>query len=159
MGLVAAKARLLKPSRDSRRLNAASRSFNSNKMKITRTKIACLNWPENSNKRSRPTRSKLRKLKRLPLSTRPNTARPNKSLKKPRSEAKWLEPLSPLPALLPLVCKCSKVKDFAPASSSSKHERENNKKLAPSIELLKNYLCQIGTRRELPHSRSSIAVL
>merc|ERR1712203_1331733 len=32
-------------------------SSNSNWMKTTRTKTACLNWPENSNKRSRPTRS------------------------------------------------------------------------------------------------------
>merc|ERR1711990_1382540 len=40
--------------------------------------------------RSRPTRSKLRKLKKLQLSTWLNIARPNKSLRKPRSAPKWL---------------------------------------------------------------------
>merc|ERR550519_294063 len=120
-----AKARLLIPSRDSRRLSAASRSSNSNWMKTTRTKTACLNWPENSNKRSRPTRSRLRKQRKSLPSTWLSIARPNKSLRRLKSVLNWLETLFPLPALLPLVCKCEKIKDFAPLSSSSKHQRPN----------------------------------
>merc|ERR1712170_121077 len=67
------------------RLSAVLRSSNSNKMKITRIKIVCLNLLASFNKRSRPTRSKLRKLKKLLLLTWPNIARPNKSLKRLRS--------------------------------------------------------------------------
>merc|ERR1712051_952952 len=120
-----AKARLLIPSRDSRRPSVASRSSNSNWMKTTRTKTACLNWLENSNKRSRPTRNRLRKQRKSLPSTWLSIARPNKSLKRPKSVPNWLETLSPLPVLLPLVCKCKKIKDFAPLSSSSKHQRPN----------------------------------
>merc|ERR1712203_251854 len=105
-------------------------SSNSNWMKTTRTKTACLNWPENSNKRSRPTRSRLRKQRKSLPSTWPSIARPNKSLKRPKSVPNWLETLSPLPVLLPLVCKYEKIKDFAPLSSSSKQQRP---KLSKSI--------------------------
>merc|ERR1712008_12546 len=88
---------------------------NSNWMKTTRTKTACLNWPENSNKRSRPTRSRLRKQKKLLPSTWPSIARPNKSLRRPKSVPNWLETLFPLPVLFPLVCKCEKIKGFCPS--------------------------------------------
>merc|ERR1711936_136872 len=123
LSLAAAKAKLVKPSRDSKRLSAVSRSSNSNEMKITRIKIVCPNSLASFNKRSRPTRSKLRKLKKLQLSTWLNIARPNKSLRKPRSAPKWLEMLSPLLVQFPLVCKLNEIKDFTPLSSSSKHQR------------------------------------
>merc|ERR1711899_660984 len=125
--LAAAKAKLVRPSRDSKRLSAVSRSSNSNKMKITRIKIVCLNLLASFNKRSRPTRSKLKKLKKLLLLTWPNIARPNKSLKKLRSAPNWLEMLSLLPVQPPLVSKLKEFKDFAPLSSSSKHQRPTNK--------------------------------
>merc|ERR1712008_271233 len=35
------------------------------------------------------------------------------------------ETLFPLPVLFPLVCKCEKIKDFAPLSSSRKQQRPN----------------------------------
>merc|ERR1712224_543334 len=59
LSLAAAKAKLVRPSRDSKRLSAVSRSSNSNKMKITRIKIACLNLLASFNKRSRLTRNRL----------------------------------------------------------------------------------------------------
>merc|ERR1712106_866160 len=123
LSLAAAKAKLVILSRDSRRLSVVSRSSNSNKMKITRIKIVCPNSLASFNKRSRPTRSKLRKLKKLQLSTWLNIARPNKSLRKPRSVPKWLEMLSPWLVQFPLVCKLNEIKDFAPLSSSSKRQR------------------------------------
>merc|ERR1719260_576990 len=127
ISLAAAKAKLVRPSRDSKRLSAVSRSSNSNKMKITRIKIVCPNSLASFNKRSRPTRSKLRKLKKLQLLTWPNIARLNKSLKRLRSVPNWLEMLSLLPAQPPLVSKLKEFKDFAPLSSSSKHQRPTNK--------------------------------
>merc|ERR1712025_1324763 len=127
LSLAAAKAKLVKPSKDSKRLSAVSRSSNSNKMKITRIKIVCPNSLASFNKRSRPTRSKLRKLKKLQLLTWPNIARLNKSLKRLRSVPNWLEMLSLLPAQPPLVSKLKEFKDFAPLSSSSKHQRPTNK--------------------------------
>merc|ERR1739844_541442 len=120
---------------DSRRLSAASRSSNSNWMKTTRTKTACLNWPENSNKRSRPTRSRLRKQRKSLPSTWLSIARPNKSLRRLKSVPNWLE------TLLPLVCKCEKIKDFAPLSSSSKQQRPNCPNQAGTrIEILQQLL-------------------
>merc|ERR1711913_228325 len=92
----------VKPSRDSKRLSVVSRSSNSNKMKITRIKIVCPSLLESFNKRSRPTRRKLRR------------------------DPNWLELLSPLLVQLPLVCKLNEIKDFAPQSSSSKQQRLTN---------------------------------
>merc|ERR1719228_3180448 len=74
-------------------------------MKITRIKIVCVSSLASFNKRSRPTRSNLRK---------------------PRRDPNWLELLSPLLAQLPLVCKLNEIKDFAPQSSSSKQQRLTN---------------------------------
>merc|ERR1712051_185072 len=88
-------------------------------------KAACLNWPEHGNKRSRHTRSRLRKQRKSLPSTWLSIARPNKSLKRQKSVPNWQETLFPLPVLLLLVCKCEKIKDFAPLSSSSKHQRPN----------------------------------
>merc|ERR1711915_1086877 len=50
-----------------------------------RTKIACLSWLPNSKARSRPTNSRLKKLKRLLLSILPSSERLSKNSKKPRS--------------------------------------------------------------------------
>merc|ERR1712193_394123 len=136
LNLAAAKARLVKPSKDSRRLNVASRSFNSNKMRITRTKIACLSWLANFNKRSRPTRSRLRRLKRLLPSTWPSTARLNKSSRRPRRGPKWLEPHCLLPVLLPLACKkyASRIKKDLPIH----HLQASNKGFHHLTKLLKS---------------------
>merc|ERR1711874_544932 len=106
LSLEAAKAKLVKPSRDSKRLSVVSRSSNSNKMKITRIKM--------------------RRLRKLQLSTWLSIARPNKNLRKLRRDPNWLELLSPLLVQLPLVCKLNEIKDFAPQSSSSKQQRLTN---------------------------------
>merc|ERR1711935_1311786 len=73
----------------SKSLNAVSRSFNSKPMKITRTKNVRLSWPASFNKRLRPTRSRLRRLKKLLPLTWLNSARLNKTLRKPRRDPKW----------------------------------------------------------------------
>merc|ERR1711963_1084849 len=99
LSLEAFKARLLRLTRASKRLNVVSRSCNSNKMRITRTLTACLSWLASSNKRSRPTRSKLRRLKKLLPSTWLSTARPNKNLRKLKRGPRWLELKSPWPVL------------------------------------------------------------
>merc|ERR1712008_35633 len=83
------KEKLAKPTSAFKRLNAISRSFNSKPMKITRTKNVCPSWPASFNKRSRPTRSKLRRLKKLPPLTWLNSARLNKILRKLRRDPKW----------------------------------------------------------------------
>merc|ERR1712043_77433 len=59
------KAKHLMLIRHSKRLSAASRNYNSNKMKIRRTKIPCPNWPK--------------------------TEKLNKSLKKLKIATKWLK--------------------------------------------------------------------
>merc|ERR1712241_1429144 len=123
LSLAAAKAKLVTPSRDSKRLSAVSRNFNSSKMKITKIKTVCLNLLASFNKRLRPTRSKLKKLKKLQLSTWPSIVRPSKNLRKLRSVPNWLEMPSLLLVQLPLVCKLKEFKDFAPLSSSSKQQR------------------------------------
>merc|ERR1712109_241084 len=51
----------------------------------------------------------------------------NKSFKRLRSVPNWLEMLSLLPVQPPLVSKLKEFKDFAPLSSSSKHQRPTNK--------------------------------
>merc|ERR1712111_166041 len=64
-----------------------------------KTLTACLSWLASSNKRSRPTRSKLRRLKKLLPSTWLSTARPNKNLRKLKRGPRWLELKSPWPVL------------------------------------------------------------
>merc|ERR1712007_355443 len=70
---------------------------------------------------------KIKTYKKLLLLTWPNIARLNKSLKRLRSAPNWLEMLSLLPAQPLLVSKLREFKDFAPLSSSSKHQRPTNK--------------------------------
>merc|ERR1712111_107550 len=60
------KPRLGTSSRDSRRPSAGSRSSNSKLMRTRRTKTACPNWPASFKQRSRPTRSRLRRPRKLP---------------------------------------------------------------------------------------------
>merc|ERR1739844_311356 len=84
--------RLLTLTRVTKRLSAASWNFNSNKMKTTRTKIACLIWLVNCKLRSKLTRPKLKKPRKLLPLTWPSSARLNKILRKLSQGPKWLVP-------------------------------------------------------------------
>merc|ERR1712150_72660 len=59
------RARPQSPSRPIKSLRGASRSCSSNKMRTIRTRTRCLNLPTSYRPRSRHTRSRLRRLKRL----------------------------------------------------------------------------------------------
>merc|ERR1712029_41706 len=91
LSLDLSKARHLRPSKPSKRLSAASRSSNSRLMRITKTKTAWVNWPTSFNPRLRPTRSRLKRLKSLLLSTWLSSARLNKSLRRLKRGLRWLE--------------------------------------------------------------------
>merc|ERR1712018_381636 len=93
--LVQYKPKHLILTRHSKNLNAESRSSNSNKMKTKRTKMQCLSWLKNCKQRSRLTRSKSKKQKKLLLSTLLNTEKHNKSWKKPKTAPKWLKLILP----------------------------------------------------------------
>merc|ERR1719330_411618 len=82
--------------RVTRRQSARSRNFNSRMMRTRRTRTACLNLHLNCNRRSKPTRSKLRRLKKLQLSILLNSARLNKNLRKLRTVQDWQRVLSML---------------------------------------------------------------
>merc|ERR1711981_492 len=69
-----------------------------------RTKIGCLNWPTNFNKRSKLIKSKLKRLKRLLLLIWPNIAKPNKDLKKLKKGPNWLELHFLWPVVALLLC-------------------------------------------------------
>merc|ERR1719422_1844933 len=88
LNLDLSKEKLAKLTSASKRLNAASRSFNS---KLMRTR-----------------RSKLRRLKKLLPSTWPNSARLNKILRKLRRDARWLMSNFPLSVQAQLDCKSLK---------------------------------------------------
>merc|ERR1711915_245412 len=77
---------LERPQRPSREPNARPRSSPLLREKIERTKTVCLSWHRSSKERSRPTNSRSKKLKRLPLSILPSSARLSKNLRKPRNE-------------------------------------------------------------------------
>merc|ERR1719468_1285598 len=116
----------------SRRLSAVSRSSNSNKMRTTRTKTACLSWLTSFNLRSRPTRSRLRRLRRLLLLTWPSSARLNKSLRRLRTGPSRPSLSSQLPA------QCSK--------SESKHLIQHGtisltKSLTDEVQTLTPFYC------------------
>merc|ERR1719468_176764 len=124
--------RPLRPTRASRRLSAVSRSSNSNKMRTTRTKTACLSWLTSFNLRSRPTRSRLRRLRRLLLLTWPSSARLNKSLRRLRTG-----PSSPSLSSQ-LLAQCSK--------SESKHLIQHGtisltKSLTEEVQTLTPFYC------------------
>merc|ERR1712141_593282 len=80
-----------KTTRHSNVLNVVSRNCNSNRTKTRRIKIVCLIWLSNCKPRSRPISNKLKKLKKLLLSTWLNTEKLNKSLKKPKKDPNWLK--------------------------------------------------------------------
>merc|ERR1712098_665647 len=67
--------------------------------RIRRTRSACPNWLPSSRSRSRPTRSRLRKLRRLPPSTWPSSGRHSRSSRRLRSDQRWLKLNSLLLAL------------------------------------------------------------
>merc|ERR1712223_1125908 len=87
------KLKHLTPTRHSKSQSVELRSSNSNKMKTKRTKTPCLNWPRNCKRKSRPTRNKLRKQKKLLLLTLLNTERHNKNWKKLKTVPKWPRPI------------------------------------------------------------------
>merc|ERR1712228_562527 len=71
--------------RHSREPNAKQRNSPLLRERIERTKTACLSWRQNFKERSRPTNSRSKRLRRLPLLTLPSSARLSKSLRRPRS--------------------------------------------------------------------------
>merc|ERR1711872_200253 len=74
--------RLQGPSREP---NARPRNSPLLRERIERTKTACLSWLQNSKERSRHTNSKLKRLRRLLLSTLPSSARLSKNLRRLRN--------------------------------------------------------------------------
>merc|ERR1712083_290501 len=74
--------RLQRPSREQ---NARPRSSPLLRERIERTKTACLSWLQNSKERSRLTNSRLKRLRRLLLSTLPSSARRSKNLRRLRN--------------------------------------------------------------------------
>merc|ERR1712228_1048186 len=74
--------RLQRPSREQ---NARPRTWALLRERIERTKTACLSWLQNSKERSRLTNSRLKRLRRLLLSTLPSSARLSKNLRRLRN--------------------------------------------------------------------------
>merc|ERR1712228_583017 len=74
--------RLQRPSREQ---NARPRSSLLLRERIERTKTACLSWLQNSKERSRLTNSRLKRLRRLLLSTLLSSARLSKNLRRLRN--------------------------------------------------------------------------
>merc|ERR1711915_81131 len=71
--------------RHSREPNAKPRNSPLLRERIGRIKTACLSWLQNSKERSRHTNSRLKRLRRLPLSTLPSSARLSKNLRRLRN--------------------------------------------------------------------------
>merc|ERR1719499_28258 len=76
---------LERPQRPSREQNARPRNLLLLRERIERTKIACLSWLQSSKERSRHTNSRLKRLKRLLLSTLPSSAKLGKNLRRLRN--------------------------------------------------------------------------
>merc|ERR1711915_413900 len=74
--------RLQRPSREP---NARPRSLPLPRERIERTKTACLSWLQNFKERSRPTNSRSKRLRRLPLLILPSSVRLSKSLRRPQN--------------------------------------------------------------------------
>merc|ERR1712025_211966 len=68
-----------------------------NAMRTRRIPTVSLSWHKSFNKRSRLTRSRLKKPKKLLLSILPNTEKLNKNLKKLRIDPEWPREHYPLP--------------------------------------------------------------
>merc|ERR1711902_34976 len=122
-------AELLKHTRPSKRLNAELKNFNSNKTRITRIKIECLNLLTNFNKRLKLTRSKLRKLRRLLPSIWPSIAKHNKDLRKPKKDPRWLE----LKCLWPVLVQFSKWESHQDVQYHFKQQATFTTKISKSI--------------------------
>merc|ERR1712066_604789 len=76
---------LVRPPRPSREPSARPRSSPSPRVRTRRTRTACPSSPPCCRTRSRPTSSRSRRLRRLPPSTWPSSARPSRSSRRPRS--------------------------------------------------------------------------
>merc|ERR1712228_226317 len=74
--------RLQRPSREP---NARPRNLPLLRERIERTKIACLSWPPNFKEKSKPTNSRSKRLRRLPLLILPSSVRLSKNLRRPRN--------------------------------------------------------------------------
>merc|ERR1712107_814011 len=85
----------LRAQRDTRRLSARSRSLPSRMTRTARTRTECPTLPPSCRPRSRHTRSRLRRLRKLLPSTLPNSARPSRSSRRLRREPGWLRVTSP----------------------------------------------------------------
>merc|ERR1711971_638785 len=70
---------LVRPPRPSREPSARPRSSPSPRVRTRRTRTACPSSPPSCRTRSRPTSSRSRRLRRLPPSTWPSSARPSRS--------------------------------------------------------------------------------
>merc|ERR1719293_151678 len=79
-----------------KRLSVRSRSSSSKMMRTRRTRTVCLSLPPSFSRRSRPTRSRLKKPRRLLHLILPSFARPSKSLRRPRTAPSLLKVLSML---------------------------------------------------------------
>merc|ERR1712173_407460 len=93
-----------------KRQSVRSRNFNSRMMRTRRTRTACLNLHPNCSRRSKPTRNKLRKQKKLQLSILLSSARLNKNLKKLRTVQDLQRVLS-MPQSKQLLKLCPDVED------------------------------------------------
>merc|ERR1712098_853148 len=76
---------LERPQRPSREQNARPRNLLLLRERTERTKIACLSWLQSSKERSRPTNSRLKRLRRLLLSILPSSAKLSKNLRRLRN--------------------------------------------------------------------------
>merc|ERR1712029_636971 len=85
LNLLLLSLKLERLQRLSREPNARPKSLPLLRERIERTKTACLSWLQNFKERSRPTNSRSKRLRRLPLLTLPSSARLSKSLRRPRN--------------------------------------------------------------------------
>merc|ERR1712015_55542 len=83
---------LAKTPRASRSQSAAPRSWPSSWRRTRRTRTRCRTWLTSSSRKSRPTRSRSRRPRRLPPSTWPSSARPSRSWRRLRSGPSSLRP-------------------------------------------------------------------
>merc|ERR1719474_408206 len=105
LNLLLLSLKLERLQRLSREPSARPRSLPLLRERIERTKIVCLSWLQNFKERSRPTNSRSKKLRRLPLLTLQSSARLSKSSRRQRNVqsllwfCKWQPESFPLPLL------------------------------------------------------------
>merc|ERR1712098_65479 len=92
LSLPAPSPALERPPRLTRERSARPRSLPLPRVRTRRTRTVCLSLPASCRRRSRPTSSRLRRLRRLPPSTWLSSARPSRSLRRLRREPSlpWL---------------------------------------------------------------------